>query len=95
MTQRIIFLVSALPPVMRMGVLILAAGGTLDVLYHAAPAGWAIGLDNYLGAQGTGAHVVTLLGMVVTLLGLPVRRAPVRAALVADIASERRASSEE
>jgi hypothetical protein len=28
-------------------------------------------VDLYLGVHGVGAHVVTLLGMVVTLLGLP------------------------
>jgi hypothetical protein len=57
MAQRISFLFLALPPIMRAGVLILAAGGTLDLLYHAAPAGWAMNLDHYLGAHGAGAHV--------------------------------------
>ena len=94
MAQRIIWLVSALPPVMRIGVLVLATGGTLDLLYHAAPPALAIDMDRYLGAQGMGAHVVTLLGMLVTLLGLPVRRAAVRAAPVTAKASERRPTIE-
>jgi hypothetical protein len=51
------------PGPMRLGVLILAIGGTLDLLYHAAPPGWTMQLDRYLGADGVGAHLVTLLGM--------------------------------
>ncbi len=94
MSQRLISLVSALPLLMRIGVLMLATGGTLDLLYHAAPVGWEMELDHYLGVAGTGAHVVTLLGMVVTLLGLPIRRAPMRTAPVADTAAERRPSTE-
>jgi hypothetical protein len=79
MAERIIFRFMELPVVMRLGMLILAAGGALDVLYHAAPLGWAIWLDGYLGRQGAGAHMVTLLGMVVMLLGLFIRRLPARA----------------
>ncbi len=89
MAQRIIFLFLALPTVMRMGVLILTAAGTSDLLYHAAPLAWAIDLDRYLGVHGAGAHVVTLLGMVVTLLGLLIRRASVQIAHVPDATSER------
>jgi hypothetical protein len=74
MARRSISLVSAFPPLMRVGLLILVAGGTLDLLYHAAPMAWAMELDQYLGEHGAGAHVVTLVGMVVTLLGLPIRR---------------------
>src|ERR1044071_3894612 len=37
MAQRIFRLFMELPGLMRLGVLILAFGGTLDVLYHAAP----------------------------------------------------------
>jgi hypothetical protein len=59
---------------MQLGLLILVIGGTLDVLYHAAPPGWTMLLDRYLGADGVGAHLMTLLGMVVTLLGLVAHR---------------------
>jgi hypothetical protein len=92
MTQRVIFLYLTLPLVLRMGLLLLATGGTLDLLYHAAPPGWAMDLQGYLGRHGEGAHVLTLVGMVVTLLGLPVRR--VQIAHVADQEAERRSSIE-
>ena len=94
MTQRILVLFIGLPRVMRLGLLILVIGGTLDLVYHAAPPGWAMWLDGYLGTDGVGAHLVTLLGMVVMLLGLFARRASVQIAHVADTASERRSSIE-
>ena len=55
---------------MRLGVLILAIGGTLDVVYHAAPPVWAVQLDVVVGSDGVVAHLLTLFGMVVTLVGL-------------------------
>ena len=82
MPQRILALFMELPPIMRLGILVLAIGGGLDLFYHAAPPGWAIPLDGYLGTDGVGAHLVTLLGMVVTLLGLFVHRASARVAHV-------------
>jgi hypothetical protein len=94
MERRSISLVSTLPPVMWIGLLILSAGGTLDLIYHAAPLVWTLELDHYLGAHGAGAHVITLIGMVVTLLGLPVRWRSAPATHEADIASERRSSIE-
>ena len=80
MVQRIITLFSELPGLMRLGVLILAIGGTLDLLYHAAPPGWAMQLDVVLGPDGVIAHLMTLFGMVVTLVGLFARRASARVA---------------
>ena len=74
MTQRVIRSISALPLLMRLGLLILVAGATLDLVYHAAPMTWAMALDPYVGVHGSGAHGVTLVGMIVTLLGLPFRR---------------------
>ena len=94
MVQRIFILFTDLPGLMRLGMLTLAAGGAADLLYHAAPVGWAVYLGRYLGMHGAGAHVLTLLGMVVTLLGLLVRRAPTQTAHVADTAFERRSSIE-
>jgi hypothetical protein len=90
MVERIFVLFIALPGLMRLGVLILAIGGMLDLLYHAAPPGWALQMDGYLGADGVGAHVVTLLGMVVTLLGVFAHRPRTRVAPVEIAASEGR-----
>jgi hypothetical protein len=95
MTQRIVALFMGLPRVMRLGLLILVIGGTLDLLYHAAPPGWAMRLDGYLGADGVGAHLLTLLGMVVTLLGLFARRAGAGVAHVEVTASEGRSAIEQ
>jgi hypothetical protein len=55
---------------MRLGLLVLILGGGLDLLYHAASLDWALPLDTYLGRDGVGAHLVTFIGMIVTLLGL-------------------------
>ena len=95
MTQRIFVLFIGLPRVMRLGLLILVIGGTLDLLYHAAPPGWTMRLDGYLGADGVGAHLMTLLGMVATLLGLFARRASARVAHVEVTQSEGRSVIEE
>ena len=80
MVQRIFSLFTELPSLMRLGVLILVIGGTLDVLYHAAPPGWAIQLNVVVGSDGVVAHLMTLFGMVVTLLGLFARQASARVA---------------
>ena len=78
MAQRIFILFTELPGLMRLGVLILAIGGTLDLLYHAAPPVWAMRLDIVVGTEAVIAHVMTLFGMVVTLVGLFARRASAR-----------------
>lgn len=90
--QRIFILFMELPGIMRLGVLILVIGAGLDLCYHAVPAGWAMWMDRYLGSDGTIAHLVTLLGMVVTLLGLFAYRASMPSARVERIAEERRPS---
>jgi hypothetical protein len=95
MTQRIFVLFMGLPRVMRLGLLILVIGGTLDLLYHAAPPGWTMRLDGYLGADAVGAHLVTLLGMVVTLLGLFAHRPRTRIAHVEVTSSEGRSAIEQ
>ena len=94
MAQRIFILFTELPGLMRLGVLILAIGGTLDVLYHAAPPGWAIQLDVVLGPDGVIAHLMTLFGMVVTLLGLFARRTSARVAQAEVSPSEGRSAIE-
>jgi hypothetical protein len=95
MTQRIFALFTELPSLMRLGVLILAIGGALDVLYHAAPPVWAIQLDVVLGSDGVIAHLMTLFGMVVTLVGLFSRRASARVAQVEVSPSEGRSAIEQ
>ena len=78
MVQRIIILFTELPGLMRLGVLILVIGGALDLLYHTAPPVWAIQLNVVLGPEGVVAHLMTLFGMVVTLVGLFAHRARAR-----------------
>jgi hypothetical protein len=78
MVQRIFILFTELPGLMRVGVLILVIGGALDVLYHTAPPGWAIQLNVVLGSRAVVAHLMTLFGMVVTLVGLFAHRASAR-----------------
>ena len=90
MAQRIFILFTELPGLMRLGVLILVIGGTLDVLYHAAPPGWAIQLDVVVGPKGVVAHLMTLFGMVVTLVGLFAHRVSARVAHVEASPSEGR-----
>src|SRR4051794_4964649 len=86
MVQRIFILFTELPRLMRLGVLLLAIGGTLDVLYHGAPPGWAVQLDVVVGLDGVVAHLLTLFGMVVTLVGLFAHRASARSVPV-DVSS--------
>jgi hypothetical protein len=59
-----------MPALMRLGLAVLLAGGALDVLFHAAPASWTPILEIVLGEHGALAHLVTLAGMVVTLIGV-------------------------
>jgi hypothetical protein len=94
MVQRIFILFTELPGLMRLGVLILVIGGTLDLLYHAASPGWAMQLEVVLGSDGVIAHLMTLFGMVVTLVGLLARRASARVAQVEASPSEGRSAIE-
>jgi hypothetical protein len=95
MIQRIFILFTELPGLMRLGVLILAIGGALDVLYHAAPPVWAMQLDVVVGPDGVIAHLMTLFGMVVTLVGLFAHRASARIAPVEVSRSEGRSAIEQ
>jgi hypothetical protein len=52
------------------GLLIVAVGAAGDILHHTLPAGIGHGLNPLLGADGGRAHLVTLVGMVLTVLGL-------------------------
>ena len=94
MAQRIFMLFTELPGLMRLGVLILVIGGGLDLLYHAAPPGWAMQLEIVLGSNGVGAHLMTLFGMVMTLVGLFARRASAGVAQAEVSSSEGRSAIE-
>jgi len=59
-----------LPRLMRLGLIVFIFGGLLEVLYNLAPTGWALFLDDYLRSNGSVAHLVTLAGMVVIMLGV-------------------------
>ena len=95
MVQRILILFTELPGLMRLGVLLLAIGGTFDLLYHAAPPGWAVQLDVVVGSDGVVAHLLTLFGMVVTLVGLFAHQARGRNAPVEVISPEGRSAIEQ
>jgi hypothetical protein len=52
------------------GLLIVAAGAAGDVLHHTLPVGLSSDLNLLLGADGGRAHLITLAGMVLTVVGL-------------------------
>ena len=88
MAHQIIVRFLSLPGIMRLGLLMLACGATLDLAFHAAPPGWSMDLQQYLGQHGEDAHLVTLLGMIMTVVGVPFRRAA-QMAPVAETASNK------
>ncbi len=59
-----------MPWLMRLGLVILVIGGALDIAFHASPASWIPLLEPVLGKEGYNAHLVTLVGMIITLIGL-------------------------
>ncbi len=61
---------TALPTIMRVGLLVFALGAGFDILYHAAPASDAALLETFLGHGGYWVHVLTLAGMLVSVIGL-------------------------
>ncbi len=60
----------ALPLVMRIGLIIVVFGGALDVVFHASPSSWTPAVTMILGSEGYWAHIVTLIGMIITLVGM-------------------------
>jgi hypothetical protein len=52
------------------GLMIVAAGAAGDVLHHALPGNLTDGLSPLLGSDGGRAHLMTLVGMVLTVIGL-------------------------
>ncbi len=61
------------PVLMKIGLIVLAIGAALDILYHTAPPIWAPTLTLYLGVEGSRAHLITFLGMALTLVGVLTR----------------------
>ncbi len=49
------------------GLATFAMGTILDLFYHLAPAAWLPTVERYLGADGSRAHLITFVGMVVIL----------------------------
>jgi len=77
MIRRIIGEVASLPGLTNVGLCFFALGMVLDLVYHAAPPTWVPTLDTYLGRQGAMPHLITLLGVVTTLVaGLAARSRP-------------------
>ncbi|MBI4496930.1 MAG: hypothetical protein HY689_03395 [Chloroflexi bacterium] len=74
MVRRWLGEVRGLPVLMQVGLLVFAAGGLLDLLSHAAPSPWTETLERYLGEDAVLAHLITLAGMVITMLGIFARR---------------------
>ncbi len=61
------------PALMKVGLIVLAIGAALDILYHTAPLVWTPMLTLYLGEEGSRAHLITFLGMALTLAGVLTR----------------------
>jgi hypothetical protein len=70
MAGRLLTDFAALPALMRVGLLLFALGAGFDVLYHAAPAADAALLETFLGNGGYWAHLLTLAGMLISVIGL-------------------------
>jgi hypothetical protein len=78
-----------LPWLMRIGLLIVMAGGVLDAIYHSLPLQWAMTVDMYLGHNGWPFHLVALIGMATTLVGIFAGRSVLRENHSRRIKSER------
>ncbi|HEX6292085.1 MAG TPA: hypothetical protein VFZ66_23055 [Herpetosiphonaceae bacterium] len=81
---------ATLPGLMRVGLMMVLAGGGLGLLYHTLPLAWAAAVDGYLGHDGWSLHAVALPGMAMTLVGIFAGRA----SLPTDDETERRSASE-
>lgn len=70
MIGRLYAIFATLPGLMRIGLLIVLAGGMLDGIYHTLPLPWAAFVDVYLGSSGWALHLMILIGMVTTMTGI-------------------------
>ena len=94
MVRRLRTAFATLPGLMRIGLLIVLAGGALDLLHHTLPPQWAATVDIYLGHNGWPLHVVALLGMATTLVGIFAGRSSLHAGRTRHAATERRSAIE-
>jgi hypothetical protein len=94
MLARLLVVFSELPWLMRSGLLIVLAGGGLDLFYHLLPAQWAVMLDQFLGRGAWPVHLVTLMGMVMALAGIAVGRFSMRSGRARLAETERSAAIE-
>ncbi len=90
MLRRLLRECAGLPGLMQFGLPVFAIGSLLDVLYHTAPLAWIETMDSYLGADGFLAHLVTLVGMVLTMLGVFTGKSSARAERKRSLQTERR-----
>ena len=65
-----------LPILLRSGLLVFVVGSFLDLSHHATMLPWSQSLEPYLGSDGEWAHVITLAGMVLIMVGILARRYP-------------------
>src|SRR3712207_3486284 len=68
MLERLHTVVTGRPGLTHIGVWMVFVGGTLDGLQYALPVQWTLQLDSYLGQNGWLIHLITLLGMAITML---------------------------
>ena len=59
-----------LPPMVRLGLALVLAGGLGDGAFHLLASPLPPALDALLGADGGRAHLLTFFGMLVAVLGL-------------------------
>jgi hypothetical protein len=86
---------ATLPGFMCIGLLIVVAGGALDLLYHTLPHQWAATVDLYLGLNGWPLHVVAMMGMATTLVGIFAGRSSLHAGRKRHAQTERSSAIED
>ena len=58
---------SSLTVLRRASLFTFVVGTTLDLFYHVAPPAWLPTIEQYLGPDGSRAHLITFVGMVLIL----------------------------
>lgn len=72
--RRLRSVAGGLPRLIQLGLFILAVGVVLDEFYHIVAPGAMVSMHYDMGRGEYRAHLVTLVGMVVTLVGVFIRR---------------------
>ena len=62
-----------LTPLVRVGLAIVLVGACADLAFHLLASTWPSALHAVFGADGLRAHLLTLVGMLVAVLGLVVQ----------------------